>query len=65
MIYRNTSTSVKTFYGVTFQPGDVHEVAGYINDPAMMKLNEMPKEHPKTSRKQSKQKPIIAKEDES
>ncbi len=31
MIYKNLSRATKTFYGVTFKPGEVHEVPGYIN----------------------------------
>lgn len=32
MFYKNTSCFAKTFYGVTFQPGETKEVSGYIND---------------------------------
>ena len=32
MFYKNTSYSVKTFHGVTFQPGETKEVNEYIND---------------------------------
>lgn len=32
MFYRNNSFVTKTFYGITFRPGDVKEVPGYIND---------------------------------
>ena len=45
--YKNTSLSVKTFYGVTFNPGDIHEVPGYINDPRMIRVSDKPKEPPK------------------
>lgn len=31
MYYKNNSVVAKTFYGVTFQPGEVKEVPGYIN----------------------------------
>ena len=31
MVYRNNSVVAKTFYGVTFQPGETKEVPGYIN----------------------------------
>ena len=31
MIYKNLSRATKTFYGVTFKPGEIHEVPGYIN----------------------------------
>lgn len=33
MIYKNTSRTTMTFYGIVFQPGDVKEVPGYINHP--------------------------------
>ena len=36
MLYKNISCSVKTFYGVTFKPGEVKEVPGYINDTKMV-----------------------------
>lgn len=36
MIYKNVSNIVKTFYGVTFQPGDEHDVPGYINCPGFV-----------------------------
>ena len=32
MFYKNNSFVTKTFYGVTFQPGEVKEVPGYINN---------------------------------
>lgn len=47
--YKNTSLSVKTFYGVTFKPGDVNEVPGFINDPSMIRVTAKPKEPPKVS----------------
>lgn len=36
MFYKNTSYSVKTFYGVTFEPGQTYEVDGIISDPLMI-----------------------------
>lgn len=38
MYYRNNSTSVKTFYGVTFQPGQVRSISTYIHDPDMVRV---------------------------
>lgn len=32
MFYKNYSYTAKTFYGVTFKPGEVKEVDGIIND---------------------------------
>ena len=36
MFYKNVSTSVKTFHGVTFNPGDIKKVDKYINDKWMI-----------------------------
>lgn len=36
--YKNTSLSVKTFYGVTFKPGDEKAVPGFINDSGMIRV---------------------------
>lgn len=32
MFYKNMSIATKTFYGITFKPGEIKEVPGYIND---------------------------------
>ena len=47
--YKNTSLSVKTFYGVTFKPGEVNDVPGFINDPSMIRVKEKPKASPSKS----------------
>jgi hypothetical protein len=36
--YKNVSYSAKTFYGVKFEPGEIHPVPGYINDPSMIRI---------------------------
>lgn len=36
--YKNLSKAVKTFYGVTFLPGEVKSVSGYINDKHFIKV---------------------------
>lgn len=36
--YKNISFSAKTFYGVKFEPGEIKEVPGYINDPRMIRI---------------------------
>lgn len=36
MVYKNISSSTKIFYGVTFKPGDIREVPGYVNDRHMI-----------------------------
>lgn len=32
MTYKNASLTTKTFYGVAFEPGQIKDVPGYIND---------------------------------
>ena len=49
MIYKNCSHIVKTFYGVTFQPGDVREVPGTISDKSFVRVSTMPKKEPPAS----------------
>ena len=34
------SIIAKTFYGVTFLPGDVHDVPGYINDSKFIRVTD-------------------------
>lgn len=36
MFYKNCSCIAKTFYGVTFEPGNIREVRGIINDKMMV-----------------------------
>ena len=36
--YKNLSLATKTFYGVTFKPGDEHNVPGYINDLSFVRV---------------------------
>ena len=36
--YKNISFSAKTFYGVKFEPGEIKEVPGYINDSQMIRV---------------------------
>lgn len=50
MFYKNTSYITKTFYGVKFKPGEVKEVPDFINDPKMIRVNELPKEPPVSSK---------------
>lgn len=59
MFYRNASYTIKTFYGVTFQPGETKEVKGQINNKWMILVN-----NPKTSPKQQL-KPSSEKSEES
>lgn len=40
--YKNTSLSVKRFYGVPFQPGETNHVPGFINDPDMIRVSKVP-----------------------
>lgn len=48
MIYKNISSSVKTFHGVTFKPGEIKEVPGYINSKYFIRVNSMPQEPPRS-----------------
>lgn len=48
MIYKNNSLVQKTFHGVTFKPGDIKEVSGYIHSKGFVRVAEMPKEPPKS-----------------
>lgn len=36
--YKNISRSVKQFHDVVFQPGEIHDVKGYINDPKFVRV---------------------------
>ena len=47
MLYKNISLTQKTFHGVTFKPGEVKEVPGYINNRGFIPVDEMPQEPPK------------------
>lgn len=57
LVYKNTSNSVKTFYGVQFKPGETHEVPGYINNPRFVRVESKPKEPPKVNTNKSPVKP--------
>lgn len=39
MFYKNTSYIAKTFYGVTFKPGETKEVTGNVNNRWMIKVD--------------------------
>lgn len=38
MFYKNLSNTTKCFYGVTFKPGEIHNVTGQISDPKFVKV---------------------------
>lgn len=38
MLYKNISGTAKTFYGVTFLPGEVKDVTGYIHDKKFVRI---------------------------
>lgn len=40
MYYKNLSCIAKTFYGVTFQPGEIKEVDGIINDKMVVPVDD-------------------------
>lgn len=52
MFYKNTSYTTKTFYGVTFKPGETKEVPGVINNKFMVV-----KDAPKVTSNKVQQKP--------
>lgn len=39
LTYKNVSLATKTFYGVTFEPGQIKDVPGYINDPKFILMD--------------------------
>lgn len=61
MFYKNLSNSVKTFYGITFKPGDIKEVPGFINNKYMIVVDE-PKQPAKPQ--QPKPSPVAEKKPE-
>lgn len=40
MFYKNISNYTKVFYGITFKPGHIEEVPGYVNDSDFVKVTE-------------------------
>lgn len=62
MIYKNISYTTKTFYGVTFKPGETKQVDGIINDAKMIRVDSLPKEPPASS---NKTKPVASKQNAS
>lgn len=60
MYYKNVSYSEKTFYGVTFRPGETKEVDQYINNKFMVLVDKVEntekeeKESPQQINKQQK-----------
>ncbi len=43
MFYKNFSNATFTFYGVTFKPGEIKEVEGYINHPKFVRITDKEK----------------------
>lgn len=39
LMYKNIGTVTKEFYGVSFKPGDVKEVPGYINADSFIRVS--------------------------
>lgn len=52
MFYKNTSTATKTFYGVTFKPGDTKDVPGYINDKGFVRCTKPESKEPPKNQSQ-------------
>lgn len=57
LAYKNLSNTTKTFYGVTFKPGEIKEVPGYINVNCFVKVDSVPKEPPKRTGNKKDDKP--------
>lgn len=53
MYYKNVSYSVKTFYGVTFEPGEIKNVDRYINNVWLIPVGEQVNEQNTTQKKPS------------
>lgn len=58
-VYKNSSYAVKTFYGVTINPGDIKEFPGPVNDKCMRPINNLPKEPPSASRQTDAKKQVV------
>ena len=53
--YKNTSMYPLEFYGVTFGPGEIKEVPGWINCPQMERVSSIPAaEAPKETKTEKK-----------
>lgn len=70
MFYKNTSYSDKTFYGVTFKPGETKEVNGPINnrwlipvDDPDTKVETKVQQKPSSEPKKDAPKPEVKKEE--
>ena len=61
-IYKNISSTAKTFHGVTFQPGEVKEVPKAINHSKFIRLTTVPKEPPKRTESAEKSQVDVDKE---
>lgn len=58
--YKNITFSAKTFYGVVFEPGEVHEVPGFINSQGMVRvLDDKPSRKPVTPRFSEDPAPVV------
>lgn len=51
MIYKNISNTSQTFYGVSFAPGDIKGVPGYINSPGFVLKRALPRTYKALSKK--------------
>lgn len=64
MFYKNTSSFSKTFWGVTFKPGEIKEVPGYINHEKFTLVKSIPQEPPKDVECKDKPKKKVSKKEE-
>lgn len=57
MKYKNISYTEATFYGITFKPGEIKDVPGYINNPHFIRVENVqnaPVSNSSTSDKRTK-----------
>lgn len=56
--YQNLSRVTKSFYGVKFEPGSIHDVPGYINDKRFRRLREDEAKQITAAKPVAKSKPV-------
>ena len=63
--YQNIGASTKTFYGVTFKPGDIHQVSGFINNKYFIRVKPPVEEKPVETKVETKETKVETKEKKS
>lgn len=54
MFYKNVASFAKTFYGITFKPGETKESTQYINDKFMIAVEKPAPVKPSAPKKEDK-----------